>query len=70
MARDNSNLKPTVVKQVVFNTDEISRLADPEWVKTRNYSPAYKFNANKRQFIDHRDRTYDHPAADNLPDED
>lgn len=59
-----NNKTPTVVKQVTFNTDEISRLADPEWVKTRNYGPAYKFNQGKRKFIDHRDRVYDHPEAD------
>lgn len=62
MARDSRNLQPTVVKQVVFNTDEISRRADPEWVKDKNYTPAYKFR--NRKFVDHRDRVYDHPAAD------
>lgn len=59
-----NNRTPTVVKQVTFNTDEISRQADPEWVKDRNYRPAYKFNRDKRVFIDHRDKVYDHPEAD------
>lgn len=59
-----SNKTPTVVRQVVFNTDEVSRMADPEWVKDRNYGPAYKFNKGKRKFVDHRDRVYVHPEAD------
>jgi hypothetical protein len=59
-----SNKTPTKVKQAVFNTDEISRQADPDWVKDRNYGPAYKFNQGKRKFVDHRNKVYDHPAAD------
>lgn len=60
-----SNKIPTVVRQVVFNTDEVSRQADPEWTKDRNYGPAYKFGkGGKRKFIDHRDRVYDHEGAD------
>ena len=51
-----SNLTPTVVKQRTFNTDEISKRADPDWVKDRNYTPAYKFS--KRKFVDHRDNVY------------
>lgn len=61
---NGGNLKPTVVKQVVFNTDEISRRADPDWVRDRNLQPAYKFNGGKRVFVDHRDRVYVHPKAD------
>lgn len=53
-----SNLTPTVVKQRVTNTDEVSRRADPEWARDRNYRAAYKFNRGKRVFIDHRDRVY------------
>ena len=55
-----SNLTPTVVKQRSFTTDELSRKADPEWVKDRNYRTAYKFGhgEKKRLFIDHRDRVY------------
>lgn len=55
-----NNLTPTVVKQTTFNTDEISRRADPEWIKDRNYTPAYKFGRGKkeRKFIDHRDNVY------------
>lgn len=51
-----SNLTPTVVKQTQFTTDEISKRADPEWVRDRNYLKAYEFG--KRKFIDHRDRVY------------
>jgi hypothetical protein len=64
MARNSKNLIPTVVKQVVFNTEELSRRADPEWVKDRNYMPAYKFDRGRRKFVDHRDRVYNHPEAD------
>jgi len=54
-----SNLTPTVVKQKTFTTDEISKRADPEWSRDRNYSPAYEFGpGKKRKFIDHRDRVY------------
>ena len=54
-----SNLTPTVVKQKTFSTDEISKRADPEWSRDRNYLPAYKFGpGEKRKFIDHRDRVY------------
>lgn len=55
-----SNLTPTVVKQKRFTTDELSRQADPEWVKDKNYTPAYKFGARerKRNFVDHRDNVY------------
>ncbi len=59
-----NNLTPTVVTQRTFNTDEISRKADPEWMRDRNYTAAYKFNGDKRKFIDHRDWVYDHPKAD------
>lgn len=59
-----NNRTPTVVKQTTFSTEELSRRADPEWIKDRNYLPAYKFNGGKRVFIDHRDRVYVHPAAD------
>ena len=59
-----NNLTPTVVKQRTFSTEEISREADPEWTRDRNYLVAYKFNRGKRVFIDHRDRTYVHTAAD------
>lgn len=55
-----SNLTPTVVRQKTFTTDELSRQADPEWIKDRHYLPAYKFNRNKRVFKDHRDRVYNH----------
>lgn len=58
------NLKPTVVRQVTFNTEEISRMADPDWIRDRNFGPAYKFDGSKRTFVDHRDRVYDHPEAD------
>lgn len=55
-----SNLTPTVVKQRTFTTDEISRRADPDWIKDRNYLPAYKFGRGKKErvFIDHRDNVY------------
>jgi len=54
-----NNLTPTVVKQTSFTTEEISRRADPEWVRDRNYMPAYKFGpGEKRKFVDHRDRVY------------
>lgn len=59
-----NNKKPTVVQTKVFNTDELSRQADPDWVKERNYLPAYKFDDERKVFIDHRDRVYDHPKAD------
>lgn len=54
------NLTPTVVKQTTFSTEEISRRADPEWTRDRNYTPAYKFGhrEKKREFIDHRDNVY------------
>lgn len=55
-----SNLTPTRVKQTTFNTDEISRRADPEWMKDRNYLKAYEFNRGKRVFIDNRNRVYTH----------
>lgn len=51
--------EPPKTQQRVFNTDEISRRADPEWVRDRNYLPAYKFTG--RTFIDHRDNVYDDP---------
>lgn len=57
-----NNLTPTVVKQRSFTTDELSRKADPEWVKDRNYTPAYKFGRDKRKFVDHRDRVYQEDA--------
>lgn len=61
----SKNKIPTVVRQVVFNTDEVSRHADPEWSKDRNYGPSYKFGAKSgRVFRDHRDRVYDHTEAD------
>ena len=60
----SKNKIPTVVKQVTFNTDEISRQADPEWIRTRNYGPSYKFAQDRRKFIDHRDKVYVHPEAD------
>lgn len=44
------------VKQRVFTLDELSRRADPEWFRDRNYLPAYKFTG--RKFVDHRDRVY------------
>ena len=55
-----SNLKPTVVKHKTTDLDEISRKADPEWVKERNYTPAYVFGRGpkKRKFVDHRDNVY------------
>jgi hypothetical protein len=53
-----SSLTPTVVKQRTFTTDELSRKADPEWVKDRNYTPAYRFGRDKRKFVDHRDNVY------------
>lgn len=54
-----SNLTPTVVKQTSFTTEEISRRADPEWIRDRNYLKAYAFGPDgKRKFIDHRDRVY------------
>jgi hypothetical protein len=55
-----NNLTPTVVKQRTFNTDEISRRADPEWMRDRNYLTAYKFNRGKRLFVDNRNRVYSH----------
>jgi hypothetical protein len=55
-----NNLTPTVVKQRTFNTDEISRRADPEWMRDRNYLTAYKFNLGKRTFVDNRNRVYSH----------
>lgn len=54
-------LVPEGTQQRTFNTDEISRRADPEWTRDRNYTPAYKFS-NKRKFIDHRDNVYDEPV--------
>lgn len=57
---------PNEVRQRVFNLDEISRRADPDWPKDRNYMPAYKFS--RRKFVDHRDNVYQ--VDDMLPDED
>ena len=45
-----NNLTPTVVKQTTFSTEEISRRADPEWTKDRNYTPAYKFGRGKKEW--------------------
>lgn len=55
-----SNLTPTVVKQKTFTTDEISRRADPEWIRDRNYLKAYEFGRGekKRVFVDHRQNVY------------
>jgi hypothetical protein len=54
-----SNLTPTVVKQTQFTTDEISRRADPDWARDRNYLKAYEFGPNgKRKFIDNRNNVY------------
>lgn len=36
--------------------EEICRRVDPEWLRDRNYLPAYKFTG--RKFEDHRDNVY------------
>lgn len=50
------NLTPTVVKQRRDTLEELSRRADPEWMRDRNYGPSYKFS--RRTFVDHRDNVY------------
>ncbi len=50
------------VKQTTFSLEEISRRADPEWVRDRNYITAYKFTG--KSFTDHRDRCYQVPDED------
>ena len=44
------------VQQRRTSLEEASRRADPEWIKDRDYLPAYKFT--RRTFIDHRDNCY------------
>tara|TARA_R110000737_G_scaffold340221_1_gene362891 strand:+ start:17272 stop:17436 length:165 start_codon:yes stop_codon:yes gene_type:complete len=44
------------VKQREDTLDDQSRRADPEWMRDRNYLPAYKFTG--RKFVDHRDNVY------------
>lgn len=46
------------VKQTEFTLDELSKRADPDWTRDRNYQPAYQFS-NGRTFIDHRDNVYE-----------
>lgn len=46
------------VKQTEFTLDEMSKRADPDWTRDRNYQPAYQFS-NGRTFIDHRDNVYE-----------
>lgn len=52
-----NNMKPTVVKNREISLEQECMKADPEWVRDRNYTPAYKFG-KKREFVDHRDNVY------------
>ena len=51
-----NNMKPTVVRQKEETLEQICRRVDPEWIKDRNYLPAYEFST--RKFVDHRDNVY------------
>lgn len=46
----------TKVRQREDSLEEICRRADPEWIRDRNYLPAYRFKS--KTFIDHRDNVY------------
>lgn len=46
----------STVRQKEETLEEISRRVDPEWLRDRNYLPAYKFTG--RKFVDHRDNVY------------
>ncbi|WP_156379246.1 hypothetical protein [Rhizobium sp. Root149] len=52
----SKNLRPTVVKNTEWSLEQECKKADPDWIRDRNYLPAYEFKG--REFIDHRDNVY------------
>ena len=46
----------TTVRQKEETLEEICRRVDPEWLRDRDYLPAYKFTG--RKFIDNRNNVY------------